>query len=117
MGYQYVASPYTHSDPAVRLYRVRQSALACAHMVLEGANPYSPLVHCDAIERLSGKVVDYDVWIRHCLAMLSKADTFYIIPIEGWSISKGVAIEKKFAESYGIPISFLSLSRYCQEFA
>ena len=114
-GYQYVAAPYTHPSDDVRLLRVRQSALACRRMVLEGANPYSPLVHCDSIERLTGTTVPYDTWIRHCLAMLGKAQTFYILCLPGWKESKGLGIEKEFAMHHGIPIGYLNPIKYCAE--
>lgn len=126
-GYQYIATPYTVFIPEVlpcakELYvkekledRVKLAARACRRMLLQGGFPFSPIVHGHYIEVLGGGTVPYDTWMKHSFEMLRKSSAFYILTLEGWQASKGVAAEKEYAQRHGIPVGYLNADTWCKE--
>jgi len=103
-GFIYLATPYSHPDAAVREQRYRTALFTAARQLEKGFNVYSPVVHCHPISvSPEGYEGTHARWMEHCLAMLAQADELLIVRMDGWEESKGVAMEKAFAEAHGIP--------------
>ncbi len=107
MSYVYLASPYSHQDPFIREDRYLRASQATAHLLKQGIAVYSPIVHCHELAKIADLPKDFTFWQNYNMAMLSRADKFMILRIEGYDTSVGVAAEKAFAEMKNIPVEYL----------
>lgn len=104
----YLASPYSHPDIDVRVWRFEQVAYAAAHLMGEGHLVFSPITHSHpiAICGISGaweRWHDFDeLMIRVC------EEGFWILMLDGWRASVGVRAEKQIAESLSRPIRYVT---------
>lgn len=89
----YLASPYTHPDPAVMQRRFEDARAATAALLSRGEIVYSPIVHGHAIAIAHDLPKDWGFWQRHCFAMLERADNLYVLMLDGWEQSRGVRAE------------------------
>ena len=103
MGFKYLASPYSHPNPAIRHNRWRYALHATAKLIVNGEFIYSPIVHCHEMAMAHSMPKNFEFWKAYNFAMLEKADRLIILRIDGWEASKGIAAERAFAEENGIP--------------
>ena len=89
----YLASPYSHPDPAVMQRRFEDVRAVTAALLRRGEIVYSPIVHGHAIATAHELPTDHDFWLRHCFAMLERADNLHVLMLDGWKESKGVQAE------------------------
>jgi len=102
----YLASPYSHPDPAIQEERYRE-ALQCVHYYAKrGLVVYSPIVHWHNVAKEFELPGDAAFWAKQNQAMLEKASQIIVLNIEGWKESKGLDQEIGWAEMLNIPISF-----------
>ena len=102
----YIASPYTHADPAVRQQRFENVCHYVAKRMLEGAIVYSPIAHSHPITERFNLPVTWDFWAHFDRCMIQKSDGLEVLMLDGWIRSKGVNAEIDFARGLGLPISF-----------
>jgi hypothetical protein len=89
----YVASPYSHDNPAIMEERYHLALIACARLISLGAVVYSPIVHGHAIAQTGAIATDFKTWEKQCLTMLDKADVLLVLMLSGWTQSVGVNAE------------------------
>lgn len=106
----YVASAYSHPDPAIRRQRADRAAAAAAGLFAHGVTAYSPIAHGIALES-SGLIDDmpHHRWIALCAPMLAAASALYIVsPHEddphANTRSTGLRAEILMATACGTPI-------------
>lgn len=102
----YLASPYSHPNSAVRESRFRRVCKAAAGLIAGGCNVFSPIAHSHPIEKYGELPPDVD-WIRMDEEHMERCDSLYILMLDGWKKSIGVAAEIKMAKKFGIPIVYL----------
>jgi len=102
----YVASPYSHPDPEVRLARYWAAVKKAAELMKAGNNVFSPISHTHEIGLILGDAVDHDFWLSQDRAILRHCDKLVVLLLPGWSESKGVAEEIAFARVIGIPVGY-----------
>ena len=107
MTYTYLASPYTHQDPAIMDMRNKLAMAAAARLLKDGVHVYSPIVHCHELASRHDLPRDVGFWWSYNRAMLRHASNMVVLRIDGWDKSRGVAQEIAFAEHGGIPVSFI----------
>jgi hypothetical protein len=88
----YLASPYSHPDPAVREARFEAACRAAAMLIRQGKTVFSPVAHSHPICRY-GLPGDWDYWARHDLAHLAVCDEVVVLKMDGWQQSRGVQAE------------------------
>lgn len=89
----YLASPYSHPNPARIRMRFEAARFATASLLLQGLTVYSPIVHGHAIASAHDLPADFEWWMRHCIDMLSRAGDLYVLKLDGWEESRGVKAE------------------------
>jgi hypothetical protein len=111
----YLASPYSHADPAIMEWRHRATVRAAAHLMQRGDVVFSPIAHSHEVGKHLGKQVggaaDPDThafWMSQDLPMLRRATRMVVLMLPGWSTSRGVKEEIEFAENHGLGISFVN---------
>lgn len=104
----YVASPYSHPDAAVREQRYRDVMSFVAERTRMGEFLYSPILHWHPLAVAHGKPTSADFWHEHNFEMLCSLRELYVLKLEGWETSIGVAEEVQLAERNSMPIEYWS---------
>lgn len=101
----YLASPYSHEDPAVVMRRFIQTERATAIWLKEGHPVFSPIVMTHQIS------YKYDMpkeagpfWWEHNQKWLAASERLWMLQLGGWMDSKGMKMEFEYAAHLGIPI-------------
>lgn len=100
----YLASPYTHEDPAVMEERFIRVENLTAALLRRGNIVFSPIVHCHALAVKFDLPKDFSFWEKYCLQMLMRATKLYVYTLPDWEKSRGVQSELFFASKHGIDI-------------
>ena len=103
----YVASPYSHPDPAVREARFRAACRATAALVQSGQAVFSPIVHGHQLTA-HGLPADWKFWEPFDHEHLKRSDEVVVLMLDGWRESVGVQAEIRLARELGIPVRYLA---------
>ena len=101
----YLASPFTHDDPAIRQQRFEAACRAAAALICRGQTVFSPIAHSYVICRY-GVPLDWRFWQRHDRRYLEVCDEVVVLMLDGWRESVGVQAEIAIARELGKPITF-----------
>lgn len=101
----YLASPYSHPDPAIREARFYAACRATAELVRTGHAVFSPIVHGHPLVRF-GLPVDWSFWERHDRSYLERSNALVVLMLDGWQTSVGVVAEIAIARALGLPVAF-----------
>ncbi len=106
MKYIYLASPYSHPDPAVREARFAAACKKAAQYASKGISVFSPIAqsHPMTAYMRPEDCMNFELWMKLDLPLLKDANELHVLCIEGWRNSKGVTREIEFAEQCGIPV-------------
>jgi len=104
----YLASPYSHPDPAEKVKRYEHICRVAGKMMENGEQVFCPIAHSHPIEILGmTKIHDGDFWLKQDFAILKHAEMLVVCMMPGWSSSHGVNAEIKFAEQNNIPVAYI----------
>ena len=121
----YLACPYSDADPLVEDARYQLvTKVAAALIVKTGCEVFSPVTHSHHISRAAARyaleegidwVPTYDYWMQFDYHMLDIADWLYILKLEGWRDSTGIALEwNRFVlRQRAAKIKFIDWRDYC----
>ena len=88
------------------LGRCSSAMKATAHLAACGFTIYSPIAMSHSIDKYL-KRLPPNFWYEFDEPMLYSAEALFVLCLEGWEESKGVATEIKIAGDRNIPILFL----------
>ena len=103
----YLATPYSHDDPAVRESRFLAVNAYAATMMREGLHVYSPISHTHPIAQAGDLPKGWDYWEKYDRAMLAACSKVVVFCQEGWRESTGVAAEVRIAKEMGLPVEYV----------
>jgi len=104
----YLASPYSSTVKAVCNDRFQATCKAAAKLMREGYNIFSPIAHSHPVSQHIGNHLDHNFWLEQDLSFLdSWADEMWVLMIDGWEESEGIAAEIKRAEIIGLPVKYI----------
>jgi len=104
----YLASPYSSIVKAVCNDHFQVACKAAAKLMREGYNVFSPIAHSHPISQYIGNHLDHDFWLNQDLSFLdSWADEMWVLMIDGWDESKGIAAEIMHAEKISLPVKYI----------
>ena len=104
----YLASPYSHPDPAVMQRRYEQVCEATAALIRQGYLVYSPIVHSHPLVSY-GLPTDWGYWQQLDEAMIRRCQQLWILTLDGWSTSRGIVSELRIVNLLGLPVYRYSL--------
>jgi hypothetical protein len=108
MNLIYLASPYSHADPAIKQQRVFAIARVAGDLINQGCLVFSPIAHGETIVLNNpGFGDDWARWQLVSRGMIAKCDEFWVVMIDGWNESNGVRAEIAIAHELGKPVQFL----------
>lgn len=109
----YLASPYSHKDTAVKRARWLYATLVGAKLIEEGHHVFGPITESIAYQDVNLQIGhEWETWAEHDKMMIDRCDEMFVLTLTGWTKSKGVQAEIKYAASRGMPITYLDLYEY-----
>ena len=105
----YLATPYSHPDPAVREQRFQVVNRAASSLKRRGFHVFSPISHSHPIALAGGLPLDWEYWAEDACTMLSACDAVIVLKQDGWPESVGVKAEIEIAEGIGIRIDYIDV--------
>jgi len=105
----YLASPYSHPDPAVRFQRYRDACRAAVALIKAGHEIFSPIAHSHALVE-HGLPIDWSFWERHDRHHLIHCDEVVVLTLDGWEVSIGVREELRMATEMKKPVHYLDIA-------
>jgi hypothetical protein len=112
-GIIYLAAPYTHPDPAVRLWRYEMVTAAAAALAAQGLVVFSPLTMTHPMDLLladNGETLGSDYWITFDTSFMGICSEMRVLQLDGWSESSGIQRELAFFKARNRPVTFMELS-------
>jgi len=103
----YLASPYSHPDPAVREARFDAVSRKAGELMRAGWNVFSPISHMHPIAVRGGLPLGWDFWQAYDREMISACDSLMVFKLDGWKESKGVQAEIEIEQSLGLPVMYV----------
>jgi hypothetical protein len=108
----YLATPYSHPDPDVRVARFNAVNKVAANLMSAGWHIYSPISHTHPIAIAGELPTGWEYWQAYDEAILKECRELRVLMLPGWEQSKGVAGEVAIAQRLGIPTSYLEPSEF-----
>ncbi len=105
----YLACPYSHDDPGVRLARFDAVNKAAAKLMSKGEFVYSPISHTHPIALVGDLPLDWQYWQNFDRVFLEHCIKVVVLKLDGWELSAGVKGEIAIAEELGIPVEYLEV--------
>lgn len=103
----YLASPYTHIDPAVMEQRFHAACRAAGHLMRKGEIVFSPIAHTHPIAVSCELPRGWDYWARFDREFIQASSEVMVLTIPGWQESRGVTAELAIAREAGIRVSWM----------
>lgn len=110
-GLIYLASPYSHPDPAVQEQRFNAVCWAAARLMRDGHLIFSPIAHTHPIAQAGGLPGDWEFWRKYDHAMLDVSAELWVLRLDGWEQSQGVKAEIEYMRGRGKPVRFIDAAR------
>ncbi|HUT88951.1 MAG TPA: DUF1937 family protein [Thermoguttaceae bacterium] len=102
----YLASPYSHPDPAIQDQRFQTVCQVAAGMLRAGKLVFSPIAHSIPIAE-HGVPNTWAFWWGVDLEILARCDEVVVLKLPGWDRSQGVQAEVARARALGKPVSYI----------
>lgn len=96
----YLASPYSHPDPHVRLARFQLTMVFVQERLQRAQFFFSPIVYAHVIAETHNLPGDAEWWWKFNLHLLEKSDYLAVLKLPGWQESKGVTREIEWATNH-----------------
>ena len=110
----YIAAPYSHPDPAVEQERFELVTRAAGWLMRCGYAVFSPVSHSHPVAQSVDLPRSWWFWQAQDLPFMRVCDALYILALEGWEQSIGVAAEIAHAKTVGIPITLMTPCESCR---
>lgn len=102
----YLASPYSHPDPAVKQARNDMIMETTALLMNDGFIIISPIAASHPIAIKHNLPGDYAYWQKWNHALMDACSELWVCTMDGWKESTGVTGEMEYARSKGMPINY-----------
>ena len=104
----YLASPYSDQSSAVRDARHAQAVEVARQLIERGVIVFSPIAYSHQMASELGG--DFESWRKFDLEMIDLADELWVLTLDGWKESIGVAAEIEHARNRSIAILYVNES-------
>jgi hypothetical protein len=105
----YLASPYTHKNPAICEARFLEAVFCCGWLMVHTKDTYfySPIAHTHPIAVRVKLPIEWEFWANFDECILSRCSELWVLTAPGWSRSTGVTAEIKIAEKLNLPVRYV----------
>ena len=101
----YLACPYSDPSEEVRHKRVVEADRVAGMLIGQGYAVFSPISYSHRLVK-SVPASFGDGWYEFDLEFLRRSDVVLLLQLSGWSQSSGVALERREANKYRIPVVY-----------
>jgi len=108
----YLATPYSHPDPAVRELRFQQVNKVAAILMSNGYLVFSPISHTHPIAIAGDLPKGWEFWKEYDKSFIEWADEIYVLMLDGWQESTGVRAEIDLTKGTYKAVTFLDPKEY-----
>lgn len=105
----YLASPYSHKSSTIVDTRYKLAMCCASNLIKKGLFVWSPIVHCHEMAKLYGMPTDAKFWMQYNFDFIRHSEAVFVLKIEGWDKSVGVAEEIVCANNLFIPIKYVDV--------
>ena len=106
-GLVYLATPYSHKDPAVQEARFLEVNRVAGELMRQGVKVFSPISHTHPIAMAGDLPKDWKFWAEYDRAVLETCGKVIVLMQDGWRESVGVQAEIKMAAELGLPVEYM----------
>lgn len=106
----YISSPYTDRDQEVIDRRMEVLTLFVRELMLGGESPISIPLHFHQMVKDGVLPISGEFWERYYTPILVSARVVYVLMLDGWDTSSGIAKELQLAVDSGIPVVYYRVS-------
>lgn len=103
----YLASPYSNPSADVMQDRFERVCRVAARLMGEGVHLYSPIAHTHPIAVQGSLPRGWEFWEQYDRKLLAACQELWIVTLDGWKESKGVAAELAIAGEMGLPVKYI----------
>lgn len=105
----YLATPYSHPDPAVQESRFHAACIIAGRLISRGEMVFCPIAHNHPIADKCELPKGFDYWRKFDQAMIRSCSKVVVCKMEGWADSLGIAAEIRIAEELHKPVEFMEV--------
>lgn len=103
----YLATPYSHPDSSIQELRYEKASELTQILATNSVPCYSPIAFWHPIALRFSLPGDHEFWAIQDLAAMSGCTELWVVTLEGWSTSRGIAAEcKQWRETKGAATIF-----------
>ncbi len=100
----YIASPYSHPDPAIMQHRFEEVERFTAWALKLGVVAISPIVYGHEMAKKHELPTDAAWWAKFNRRLFNHCNLMYLLQIDGWIESRGVKMELEWAKEQSLPV-------------
>ena len=104
----YLASPYSSDSPVVREARFKAVCVAASKLMVKGLLIFSPIAHTHPIAVAGDLPKGWDFWAKYDREFLNFCDEIWVLMLDGWEQSRGVAGEIAIMEDMGKLVKYIN---------
>lgn len=105
----YLASPYSSEDKSLEAERFQTVCRCAAWLMRQGYFIFSPIAHSHPIAINGNMPTDFEFWKNYDHALIDACSEVWVVQMDGWDKSKGVAAEIEHAKQTGKPVRFIGV--------
>jgi hypothetical protein len=106
----YLACPYSSEFEQVRTERLKIASLVAGTLMRRDHVVFSPLSHSRAIGEVCSLPEEWDFWKVQDEEFIKWCDEMWVVALDGWIPSVGVAAEIELAEKYNKHIRLITVT-------
>jgi sugar phosphate isomerase/epimerase len=103
----YLATPYTHADPAVMHARFERACEHAGKLMQQGLVVFCPIAHTHPIAVRCDLPRDWVFWRQFDEAFIAASKRVVVVKMPGWEVSAGIAAEIEIAQRLHKPVEYL----------
>jgi hypothetical protein len=103
-GLFYLASPYSHTDPAIQEKRFVDACRYAGQIMNCGVHVFSTIAHTHPIACVCSLPKEWEYWRVYDSIILRFCTGMIILCIDGWEKSVGISEEIRLAEQFRLPV-------------
>lgn len=107
-SFVYIASPYSHENAHVRVTRYQEAVRFLRWCLKRQDWAYSPIVQTHDAALGGNLPYEFEFWQAYDRTMIRAASGVYVLCIDGWRESRGIADEMAFCSEIGKSVHFFT---------
>lgn len=109
-GLVYLSMPFNDKDSGVMYRRMVQFWKTAGELISAGVHVVSPM-SMEPTLRYSDMTTNWESWANYANALIAASEEVWVMQLDGWDKSSGVAGEILYAREHGKQVRFLEFGK------